>query len=150
MRKSNILNSAIGKIILITFLLFSIPLFAAQNDLGKEIHNVTTKILNLCKANKFSEAAVYISYHGIDKKRERKDHYNFTVRSEKLKVKRICRKIRSLQLLSDSFKLGNVKTVKKNSLSYSVNVEFKSSDQTIDIKFVYVKVKGHYLLSDID
>jgi len=140
-----------NKISVTAFILFSVSIFAQQNNTEKDIHIVANKILTLCKMNKFTDAAVYIAYHGSDKKRENKDHYNPNVREEKSKISRICRKIRSLEIISNSSELGEVKIIKgPSSLNYSLKIKFRSSDQTIGIKFIFVKVKENYLLSDID
>ena len=141
-----------NKISVMALILFSVSVFAQQNsNIEKDVHIAANKILTLCKMNKFSDAAVYIAYHGTDKKRENKDHYNPNIREEKSKINRICRKIRSLEVISKSYEIGKVKIIKgPSSLNYSVKIKFRSSDQTIGIKFIFVKVKGNYLLSDID
>lgn len=140
-----------SKYIAVVLLMFSVSVFAEQKSIEQDVKNAATKILSLCKANNFTKAAELIAYHGNDKKREGIDHFNPAVREEKLKVNRICRKIKSLELLSSSFEFEKVKTVKtKSAEHYSMKIKFKSGTQTIGIKFMFVSVKGKYLLTDID
>jgi len=131
--------------------LFSATFFATTKSVEKDIREVTVKILNLSKSNKFKEASTLFAYHGLDKKRENKEHYNYNNKEEKLKVKRICRKIKSLEMISKTYEIGKIKTIKnKNLTSFLVKIKFKSSTQTIVINFVFIQINGQYLLSDID
>ena len=140
-----------SKYIAVILMMFSVSIFAKQKKFETDVKNMATNILSFCKTNNFAKAAEFIAYHGNDKKRDNKDHYNYTVREEKLKVNRICRKIKSLELLSSSFEFEKIEIVKVKSVKhYSMKIKFKSGNQTIGIKFLFVNVKGKYLLSDID
>ena len=140
-----------SKYIAVVLMMFSVSIFAKQKKIETDVKDMAANILSFCKTNNFAKAAEFIAYHGNDKKRDNTDHYNYTVREEKLKVNRICRKIKSLQLLSSSFEFEKVEIVKVKSVKhYSMKIKFKSGKQTIGIKFLFVNVKGKYLLSDID
>jgi len=139
------------KLSIIALIIFSTFFSVAAKSVEKDIHDLTVKILDLSKSNKFKEASTLFAYKGIDKKRVNNDHFNYSNKDEKLKVKRICRKIKSLEMISKSYEVGKVQTIKnKKSTNYVVKIKYKSSTQTIVINFVFIKINGKYLLSDID
>lgn len=113
--------------------------------------DVLKNILEFSKAKKFSEAAAFIAYDGTDEAKKFKVAFDANNDNELNSVKRICKKVKALIDISDSYEIGSAKEEKKDGLDWTViEVSFKSGSQNLKTLFSFVKVNDKFLLGDID
>lgn len=110
-----------------------------------------TQILEFSKAKKFAEAAALIAYDGSDETKKLKVALNPKDENELNSVKRICKKVKALMDISDSYEIGGQAEKKENGVDWTViEVSFKSGNQNLKTLFSFVKVNDKFLLGDID
>ena len=71
------------------------------------------QILDFSKAKKYVEAAALIAYDGSDETKKFKVPFNAKNENEFNSVKRICKKVKALMDISDSYEIGSAKEEKK-------------------------------------
>lgn len=122
-----------------------------SNAFAQTTDDALKKLFDLSKAKNYKEAAALIAYDGKEAARKLKDTYKADDKKELNKVKRVCKKIKALLDISDSYKLGNVTTKKDQDVEWTIHqVEFKSGKQTLKTDFAFVKLNGNFVLGDID
>jgi len=134
--------------IIIGLLLFTA---ISMNINAQSSQETLSQILELSKAKKFSEAAALIAYDGPNESKKLQAAYNPNDENELNSVKRICKKIKALIDISDSYEIGNPNETKEDGVDWTViEVSFKSGNQNLKTIFSFVKVDDKFLLGDID
>ena len=109
------------------------------------------QILDFSKGKKYVEAAALIAYDGADESKKFKVAFNAKDGNELNSVKRICKKVKALMDISDSYEIGTAKEEKKDGIDWTViEVSFKSGNQNLKTLFSFVKINDKFLLGDID
>lgn len=129
----------------------SFVLLNAQNTDKSKIQSQTDKIFELSKANNYIALSSIIAYNGTDNNRAWKDSFNAEEKDELNKVKRISKKIKAFLDVSESYEFGNYSTKNESEGTWYVqSVIFKSGNQSLTVKFAFLKIKNEFLLGDID
>lgn len=140
----------VARIVFISVVLSGL-LFAQNNDKSEQIKTQLNSLFDLCKNNKYEQAAGMIAYTGKDEKRNLTDVYNYKDQKEASKVKRIVKKIKAFIDISDKFIVGaiNIKTVEDRN-DYTVEVLFISGNQELKTLFTFVKIGNKFLMADLN
>ena len=109
------------------------------------------QILEFSKSKKFAEASSLIAYDGVDEAKKFKMPFNPKDENDLNSVKRICKKIKALIDISDSYEIGAPVEKEKDGFNWTViEVSFKSGSQNLKTLFSFVKVGEKFLLGDIN
>lgn len=116
----------------------------------KDIQDILVKILDASESENYQAAASMFVYEGDDAARNLKDFYNSTVPSEENKVKRIAKKIKAFQKLSESYSVGAISKSSKSGVeAFIVEVIFNSGKQSLKTEFTFVSVKNSFGLLEV-
>ncbi len=137
--------------IFISLILLTATNLIAQDNEKDTIQNTLLKLFEYSKSKNYTAAAAYMIYNLNDNSRKWKDTFNPENSKELNQVKRMCKKIKALLDISDSYDIGKV-NVKKESEGdwHIVEVSFKSGSQTLRTNFAFLQSNERYALGDID
>jgi len=122
----------------------------AQVDKQSAI-KVANQLFNACKNNDYRSTADILAYHGSDEARLYKDTYNYTNSQEASEVKRFCRRMKAMVEISDSYEFGSFKTRKVHGHEVkSLDVIFKSGNQKIKNKLIFIAINGKPVIYRLD
>ncbi len=117
---------------------------------GDRVKRDLLKLFDLCKSERYAEAAGYFVYRGPDKKREWKDLYRSSDSTERRMVEASCRDIRLL-LQSESYSFVRfTEQRQKEGRWYVWEMLFRKGSDSGNIYFALLDVKGRYAVGDID
>ena len=134
--------------LLISFILFTTS-FTSSNAQSAE--GVLKKLFDLSKSKKYSEAAALIVYDGKNDSRKFKQAFDAGNKRELNSVKRICKKIKALLDISDSYNVGKATEKTEDGIKWTtIDVHFNSGKQKLKTNFGFVTVNKKFLLGDID
>ena len=131
----------------VLFLFLGNLIFAQDNSPVSALQ----KLFEVVKKHQYEKAAEMILYKGNNEKRNLKASFNYKNSAEKKQVDRICRRISKYLKISDSYEIhsGENSVINKHKKN-TVTVSFKSGAQILNIDFVFVKLNGKFLLSEIE
>lgn len=134
-------------------LILGLLIFSAffANIKAQTSQEVLKQILELSKAKKFEQAAPLIAYDGADETKKLKTAFDAKNEDDLNSVKRICKKIKALIDISDSYEIGAQTEIEKDGINWFVTeVGFKSGNQSLKTVFSFVKINDKFLLGDVD
>ncbi|OGU33248.1 MAG: hypothetical protein A2068_14540 [Ignavibacteria bacterium GWB2_35_6b] len=134
-------------------LILGLIIFSAffANTKAQTTKEALTQVLEFSKAKKFAEAAPLIAYDGTDETKKFKAAFNAKDENDLNSVKRICKKIKALVDISDSYEIGAQTEIEKDGIKWFVTeVGFKSGNQSLKTVFSFVKINDKFLLGDVD
>ena len=109
------------------------------------------ELFGLCRSDSISLAAGYCVYRGPDKPRRWRDVYRPDVPEERKEVRDICAEIKARLEQSDRYEFENFATKRESEgIWYVWQLKFSRGSASEAVSFAFLKVKGHYLLGDID
>lgn len=121
---------------------------AAQARLVKK---QLTALLAACKSNDYTRAAKYIVYRGPDKRREWKSAANYSNEAEQESIRGVCDRIGASLTLDATPEFARFTMQKEGTQEWGAwELVFEAESQQERILFAFVKVRGKYLLGDID
>ncbi len=139
------------KKILFALILVSGFVYAQNDDKSEVIKSTINTLFDLCKNNKYEQAAAMIAYTGKNEKRNLAESYNYKDSKEASKVKRIAKKIKAFLDISDKFKIGSLKvSTVDNKNNYSVEVLFISGNQELKTLFTFIEAGNKILMADLN
>ncbi len=122
----------------------------AQIDKQSAI-NVANQLFNSCKKNNYRSTADILAYHGSDETRLFKDTYNYSNPQEAAEVKRFCKRMKAMIEISDSYEFGSFRSRKMHGHEVkSLDVIFKSGNQKIKNKLIFIAIKGKPVIYRLD
>jgi len=122
----------------------------AQIDKQSAI-NVANQLFNSCKKNDYRSSASILAYHGSDEARLYKDTYNYSNPQEASEVKRFCNRMKAMVEISDSYEFGSFRTRKMHGHEMkSLDVIFKSGNQKIKNRLIFIAIKGKPVIYRLD
>lgn len=137
------------KISLILGLIIFASLFA--NVKAQSTQDALKQILEFSKEKKFEQAAPLIAYNGADETKKFKVAFSANDENELNSVKRICKKVKALVDISDSYEIGAQTEIEKDGIKWFVTeVGFKSGNQSLKTVFSFIKINDKFLLGDVD
>ncbi len=137
----------------IAHLLFVVLAISSVKTYAQDItaNNTLENIFEISKNKKYESAAVLMAYDGSDENRKFKDTFNSKEKRELKIVKRKLKKIKALIDISDNYIFGKVLKTKKDGIEWHIQpVVFNSGNQKLTTNFEFVKIKGKFVLADID
>lgn len=134
--------------IILGLIIFALLLAEAK---AQSTQDVLKQILELSKEKKFEQAATLIAYDGADETKKFKAAFNAKDENDLNSVKRLCKKIKALVDISDSYEIGAQTEIEKDGLKWFITeVGFKSGNQSLKTVFSFIKVNDKFLLGDVD
>lgn len=104
-----------------------------------------------CRAENHARAAKYIVYRGPYKDREWKESYDYSDGEEKERVRYICEGIGAHLALDANPQFVKFTQQREGNQEWGAwEVVFEGESQRERVLFAFIKVKGKYLLGDID
>ncbi len=129
-------------------LFVTILTFISLNTINAQISeqsakNIANQLFNSCEKNNYKSVADILAYHGSDESRLYKDTYNYSNSKEASDVKRFCNRLKAMIEISDSYELGKLRSRKIYGQEVkSLDVIFKSGNQKIKNKLIFIDIKG--------
>jgi hypothetical protein len=118
---------------------------------GRAVKKRLTELFAACRANDYAKAAKYIVYRGSDEKREWRVPYNYSNAEDREAVRKICDRINAELTLDRTPTFVNFVLHKEGKQEWGVwEVLFEGESQQQRMLFAFVKIKGKYLLGDVD
>lgn len=109
------------------------------------------ELFELCRADKYQQAASYIVYRGPDKEREWKDVTRTSNPVEQQAVLEACQRIKEYLLDSDGYDFGHFSVQEESEGVWHVwEVFFATRTGKKKRYFAFLKIMGQYALGDID
>ncbi len=130
-------------------LFVTIATFISFNAINAQISeqsakNIANQLFSSCEKNDYRSVADILAYHGSDESRLYKDTYNYSNSKEASAVKRFCNRLKALIEISDSYELGSLRSRKIYGKEVkSLDVVFKSGNQKIKNKLIFIDIKGN-------
>ncbi|NLT52178.1 MAG: hypothetical protein GXX85_14840 [Ignavibacteria bacterium] len=144
MRLINILMTVAAILITVT------TVYSQTEKEVKDIQDILVKILDASEAEDYQAASLMFVYEGDDAARNLKDFYNSSVSAEGNKVKRLAKKIKAFQKLSESYSVGTVSKSSKSGVeAFVVEVIFNSGKQSLKTEFTFLSVKNSFGLLEV-
>lgn len=113
--------------------------------------NVANQLFKSCEKNNHKSAADILAYHGSDETRLYKDTYKYSDSKEASNVKRFCNRLKAMIEISDSYELGKLRSRKIYGKEFqSLDVIFKSGNQKIKNKLVFIDIKGNAVVYKLE
>lgn len=113
--------------------------------------NVANQLFNSCEKNNYKSAAGFLAYHGADETRLYKETYKYSNSKEASDVKRFCNRLKAMIEISDSYELGKLRSRKIYGKEFqSLDVIFKSGNQKIKNKLVFIDIKGNAVVYKLE
>ncbi len=114
-------------------------------------NNVANQLFKSCEKNNYKSAADILAYHGSDETRLYKDTYKYSDSKEASDVKRFCNRLKAMIEISDSYELGKLRSRKIYGKEFqSLDVIFKSGNQKIKNKLVFIDIKGNAVVYKLE
>jgi hypothetical protein len=118
---------------------------------GRAVKKRLTELFAACRANDYAKAAKYIVYRGSDERREWRVPYNYSNAEDREEVRKICDRINAELVLDRAPAFVNFVLHREGKQEWGVwEVLFEAESQRQRLLFAFVKVKGKYLLGDVD
>lgn len=135
----------------LVLLLFTNQSFACKKSDKEKVKQTIIKMFELVEAGKSNELAEYIVYRGNDKVRKWKDYCRYDNPEEKHQVQNLHQKI-VIKYLPYKYEFVKFQTQKESEGEWLVwEMKFYTEgDDPREVYFAFLKVKGQYLLGDID
>lgn len=109
------------------------------------------KLFELCKSERYAEAAKYFVYRGREKNREWKDVCNYNNPDERTAVESSGGTIKALLAQSDSYTFSKyVEQTKREGRWHVWEMTFQKDSNRGTVYFALLKVKGRYAVGDIN
>lgn len=113
--------------------------------------SVANQLFNSCEKNNYKSVAGILAYHGSDETRLYKDTYNYSNSKEASDIKRFCNRLKAMIEISDSYELGKLRSRKIYGREFkSLDVVFKSGNQKIKNKLMFIDIKGKPIVYKLD
>jgi len=129
-------------LILILSIFFTNSFLIAQVS-EAEAKETIKSLFDSCKKNDFRASSNLLVYFGNDNSRVDKDFFNSNNPDELKEVKRICKKVNAILLISDSYSFGKFRDRIINGKKYqSLDVIFLSGKQKVKEKVLFTKING--------
>lgn len=134
----------------ISVIFFSALVLGQTDQEKKDVQDVLVKVLNNSQSENYQAASTFFAYEGDNSARNLKDVYNFKDQKEKSKVKRLAKKIKAFQDLSDSYSVGDISKKSEPAGEYFlVEVLFNSGKQTLKTVFSFIKINENFKLVEV-
>ena len=119
---------------------------------GEQVKQSVDHLFEIVSNEDFSMAAQFLAYRGEDKSREWKDGYDYEVPEEKRETDKVCMQLQALQRGLDHYEFIEFFKEKESEGEWNVwEMKFHYTDgSSEDIMLAFLRVRGHYLLGDID
>lgn len=140
-----------SKIFFIAVVLF---LLTFQNSYSQskseKVKTRLVELFGLVKDNKYSEAAAYFVYRGVDTARKWNDYCKYDTDEEKLAVDRACKEIKNMITDGGDYEFVKFQTETESEGQWCIwELKFENKPDK-KIYFAFLKIKGKYCLGDID
>jgi len=136
--------------ITLIFVVFTIPLLTFSQSKSEKVKDRLIELFDLCKEDKFSDAASYIVYSGEDKSRSWKDIYTYNNETERKDVDMVCNRIKSLLTSGGDYEFVKFQTETESEGEWCIWELKFSTGKDKKVYFAFLKIKGKYCLGDID
>jgi hypothetical protein len=133
------------------FILLSIlPYILLSQSKSERVKGRLVELFELAKDDKYSDAASYIVYRGMDESRKWKDVYDYENAKDQEDVVNICSRIKTYLEIGGDYEFRKFKTETESEGEWFIwEVSFyKLEDKRV--YFAFLKIKGKYCLGDID
>ena len=123
---------------------------AFSQSKSEKVKDRLIELFDMCKEDKFSDAASYIVYSGEDKSRSWKDVYKSDNDEEMKDVKQVCLRIKRLLETGGEYEFVKFQTETESEGEWCIwELKFSTGDEK-KVYFAFLKIKGKYCLGDID
>ena len=109
------------------------------------------ELFGLCQARDLRKAAAYCVYRGSDERRRWRDVYNPAEKDERAEVTQICARIRAYLDEGAGYEFVRFRTRRESEGEwYWWQVKFRRGKNVQKASFAFLRIRGRYLLGDID
>ena len=140
----------ISRLIFLFLIISLLPFTSFSQSKSGKVRTRLIELFDLCKNDKYPDAASYIVYSGDDKSRSWKDVYDYNNEMEAKDVDMVCRRIKSILETGSDYEFIKFQTETETEGEWCIwELKFSTGEQK-KIYFAFLKIKGKYCLGDID
>jgi len=136
--------------ILFIYVSFVALVSAQKKQNSNDLKMVVNKLIEFCKTNNIQSASKIIAYDGPDEKRRFTEFSRLNIPAERKRINKICKRIKALAKMADSFNIEIQTRVNQRKNSFFVaKVVFHNKNQNLKFDFRFVKIESNFALVDI-